>query len=280
MPLTKVSLLKAATSPLLKGLGQWITLEVRLHGTCTSLIVPSWEVHVLTCSSMGSHHNINISVPVNNGMTTRAEVIFVWQAWGAFGLPPEAEANYLPSKKVKEGPGAGSIGKMPREIKIQVAVLIWTHSVIGWGFTLLQNWIPTILASLGMTNLGSVGIVSALPWVVRPLPNLPPIFRMQDCPWNLLNLWGDIYCTKDCKNDLSLLPFRLQSKFVAINHCLHSKCSDIITLSHSSSSTCRQLQGYPWSGVLSLIGCTRSKAGPLLRSGGCARILLRWVSTR
>lgn len=50
---------------------------------------------------------------------------------------------------------------------MQVAALVWTHSVIGWGFTLLQNWIPTILASLGMTNLGDVGMVSALPWVVR-----------------------------------------------------------------------------------------------------------------
>lgn len=90
------------------------------------------------------------------------------QAYGAFGLPSEPETNYLPAKKVHhgEGPAPSGLRQLSSETKLQVAVLIWTHSVIGWGFTLLQNWIPTILAALGMTDLGSVGIVSALPWVV------------------------------------------------------------------------------------------------------------------
>lgn len=93
---------------------------------------------------------------------------FISQAYGAFGLPSEPEANYLPPKKVHhgEGPAPSGLRSLSSETKVQVAVLIWTHSVIGWGFTLLQNWIPTILAALGMTDLGSVGIVSALPWVV------------------------------------------------------------------------------------------------------------------
>lgn len=93
------------------------------------------------------------------------------QAYGAFGLPSEPEANYLPVKKVKHGEGPATAGfvQLSRSTKLQVAVLIWTHSVIGWGFTLLQNWIPTILIALGMTDLGSVGLVSALPWVVRSL---------------------------------------------------------------------------------------------------------------
>ena len=94
------------------------------------------------------------------------------QAYGAFGLPSEPEANYLPAKKVPHGesPVASGLSRLSSATKLQVAVLVWTHSVIGWGFTLLQNWIPTILVALGMTDLGSVGFVSALPWVVSILP--------------------------------------------------------------------------------------------------------------
>ena len=49
---------------------------------------------------------------------------------------------------------------------MQVAVLCWTHSVIGWGFFLFSFWIPAYLGSLGLTGLGSMGALSALPWAV------------------------------------------------------------------------------------------------------------------
>ena len=35
----------------------------------------------------------------------------------------------------------------------------------------LQAWIPTYLGTLGVRDLGSVGLLSALPWLVRPLPS-------------------------------------------------------------------------------------------------------------
>jgi hypothetical protein len=37
--------------------------------------------------------------------------------------------------------------------EVQVAVLIWTHTVIGWGFFVLQSWIPTYLNSMGTGSL-------------------------------------------------------------------------------------------------------------------------------
>ena len=49
---------------------------------------------------------------------------------------------------------------------MQVAVLCWMHSVIGWGFFLFSFWIPAYLGSLGLTGLGSMGALSALPWAV------------------------------------------------------------------------------------------------------------------
>lgn len=48
----------------------------------------------------------------------------------------------------------------------QVVALCWVHSVIGFGFFILQSWVPTYLSHLGMTDLKTVGALSALPWVV------------------------------------------------------------------------------------------------------------------
>ncbi|KAL3156017.1 hypothetical protein ABBQ32_013005 [Trebouxia sp. C0010 RCD-2024] len=47
----------------------------------------------------------------------------------------------------------------------QVVALCWVHSVIGFGFFILQSWVPTYLSHLGMTDLKTVGALSALPWV-------------------------------------------------------------------------------------------------------------------
>jgi hypothetical protein len=34
----------------------------------------------------------------------------------------------------------------------------------------MQSWIPTLLSSLGLTQLTSIGILSSLPWLVRRSP--------------------------------------------------------------------------------------------------------------
>ncbi|DBA75546.1 TPA: hypothetical protein ACH3X2_009106 [Trebouxia sp. C0005] len=48
---------------------------------------------------------------------------------------------------------------------VHILALCWVHSVIGWGFFILQSWIPTYLNHLGMTDLKTVGLLSALPWL-------------------------------------------------------------------------------------------------------------------
>lgn len=55
----------------------------------------------------------------------------------------------------------------------QVVALCYVHSVIGLGFFILQSWVPTYLSHLGMTDLKTVGALSALPWVVSP--SFPPL---------------------------------------------------------------------------------------------------------
>lgn len=49
---------------------------------------------------------------------------------------------------------------------LQVLVLCWTHCVIGWGFFIFQSWMPSYLHSVGAADLGSMGMLSALPWAV------------------------------------------------------------------------------------------------------------------
>lgn len=49
---------------------------------------------------------------------------------------------------------------------MQIALLCWTHGVIGWGFFIFGTWIPTYLDYLGVTDLRTAGYLSALPWAV------------------------------------------------------------------------------------------------------------------
>lgn len=50
-----------------------------------------------------------------------------------------------------------------------IVALCWVHSVIGFGFFVLQSWIPAYLTHLGVTDLTQVGLLSGIPWVVRML---------------------------------------------------------------------------------------------------------------
>lgn len=62
----------------------------------------------------------------------------------------------------KEKPDSGKFqwGNLP-----EYAALIWAHSVIGWGFFLFQNWLPTFLQHMNVSHPISRGLLSALPWI-------------------------------------------------------------------------------------------------------------------
>ena len=78
---------------------------------------------------------------------------------------------------------------------VHIMALCWVHSVIGWGFFILQSWIPTYLNHLGMTDLKTVGLLSALPWLVShthccmpcwPAPPMPFTTTAHGCLLPLL----------------------------------------------------------------------------------------------
>lgn len=41
------------------------------------------------------------------------------------------------------------------------------HLPCSWNFFILQSWLPTLLASLGLSHLPTIGLLSSLPWLVR-----------------------------------------------------------------------------------------------------------------
>ena len=63
-----------------------------------------------------------------------------------------------------------------------IVALCWVHSVIGFGFFVLQSWIPAYLTHLGVTDLNRVGLLSGVPWVVstfRPCRTLFAVLYLQ-----------------------------------------------------------------------------------------------------
>lgn len=81
------------------------------------------------------------------------------------GADAEAEAG-----KGSGDTGTGRLQQQRRRLGgaavAHLAMLCVTHSVISWGFFILQSWIPMFIHSLGMQDLEAVGVLSALPWLV------------------------------------------------------------------------------------------------------------------
>ena len=51
----------------------------------------------------------------------------------------------------------------------QVLVLCAAHAVMGWGFFLMQNWLPMYVSSLGTQALAETGKASSMPWLAAAL---------------------------------------------------------------------------------------------------------------
>ena len=76
-------------------------------------------------------------------------------------------------------PAVPSPGWLPR-----LLLLCLAHSVISVTFFLTQAWIPTFLhASLGLADLGTVGMLSALPWLVSIMAAVMAGTRQRALSW-------------------------------------------------------------------------------------------------
>jgi len=90
-------------------------------------------------------------------------------AWAAGGaawvrrLPPPRPAPAPPP--AADGPPARPPAGGARSAWVQVAVLCYAHASIGWGFFILQNWVPLYVSHLGITRLSLAGALSSLPWL-------------------------------------------------------------------------------------------------------------------
>ena len=83
-----------------------------------------------------------------------------------------AEAAAQPAASTKDRDRAAVVSG-----RSQLVLLCLAHSVISLTFFLTQAWVPTFLHSTyALTDLNTVGLLSALPWLVRPSPlSQPPV---------------------------------------------------------------------------------------------------------
>jgi hypothetical protein len=103
-----------------------------------------------------------------------------WAVWGAATLPaaPSSSSSSsaakrgsaaVPAKQQQKGGGSGlaRLLQLPRSTLVQLGVLCYSHAVMGYCFFILQNWIPTFLASFGGSGQGIAvtGGLSSIPWI-------------------------------------------------------------------------------------------------------------------
>uniref|UniRef100_A0A383WD31 Major facilitator superfamily (MFS) profile domain-containing protein n=1 Tax=Tetradesmus obliquus TaxID=3088 RepID=A0A383WD31_TETOB len=105
-----------------------------------------------------------------------------WAAYGAATLPSKpADANQQEQQQ-QELQQPAAVEKQPQPQQQgwrlpqlsaaswqQLAVLCYAHAVMGYGFFILQNWIPMYLASLGGQGLAVTGGLSSIPWLAATL---------------------------------------------------------------------------------------------------------------
>ncbi|GBF87543.1 hypothetical protein Rsub_00254 [Raphidocelis subcapitata] len=91
---------------------------------------------------------------------------------GGSGAGPEKQSAHLPRNGQLPDADGGGFELLGMRLSArglqQVAVLCAAHAAIGFGFFLMQNWMPAYLASLGQ-QLSSAGALSALPWLAAAL---------------------------------------------------------------------------------------------------------------
>ena len=138
-------------------------------------------------SSLGIIYSIFNSGSIVGLSTTPAFIgAYGWPAvfwvYGVIGILWAGVATMLLPAAARVSPSSASPSGIPAQAMVlrpegwkQVAALFWVHCVIGWGFFLLLNYIPTYLVTQFPATSGSlsaVGLASSLPWLVSSLVGL------------------------------------------------------------------------------------------------------------
>lgn len=143
-------------------------------------------------------------------------------AFGVFGAAGAATAlvamQLLPAERptVRQA-GEKRRGGLPfdamRRHAGELALLCWTHGVIGYGFFVLQAWVPTFLHSLGTKDLTTLGLLSAMPWlataVVAILAGKLSGWLQAERGWTALRARRAMQATANLGGLVALLPLAL-----------------------------------------------------------------------
>lgn len=102
----------------------------------------------------------------------------------------------------------------------QILLLCWTHGVIGFGFFVLQAWVPIFLYSLGGSHsatldLATLGILSALPWMftaaIAALAGNAADWLQSSAQWSPLRVRRCMQSVASIGGALSFAPLALTS---------------------------------------------------------------------
>ena len=162
------------------GLGSAVALPC-VSATVSRLVPPARRASqlaiVYACFNIGSIVGMATTPPLIAAAGWHAVFLLygvLGVAWAAFAtvmLPPTVRAGRRAELRsaAPAPPRAAAGGGLTLRPggAVQLASLVWIHSVIGCGFFILLSWIPTYLSvGHGLTDLRAVGLISALPWLV------------------------------------------------------------------------------------------------------------------
>ena len=98
-------------------------------------------------------------------------------------------------------------------------LLCWTHAVIGFGFFVLQAWVPTFLHSLGTENLKTLGVLSSFPWLLTALAATGSgslaQYLQTGLRWNVNNIRKFMQTLSSLGGAISLAPLAIQSSSIS-----------------------------------------------------------------
>ncbi|PRW59116.1 putative anion transporter chloroplastic [Chlorella sorokiniana] len=141
----------------------------------------------------------------------------------SLGLPTEGPttAAAQPSQAAGQRAGQGSSpwSKPSWETVQHLGLLCFTHSVISWNFFILQSWLPTLLASLGLSHLPTIGLLSSLPWLATAIVSIAAgglADRLQVVHgWSAVAVRRAMQLSATLGTGLSLLPLALPGAMLA-----------------------------------------------------------------
>lgn len=140
---------------------RWFPAVIR--GRCTSMVYSSYSVGTV----LGLMLTPLLAAHAGWSQTFTLLGLAGVAAAAVCGLMLPRERRAAEQRRAWQAPTG--LGSLDRDASAHLVVLCFTHSVVSFSFFILQAWIPSFLASTGMSRLSSIGFVLTLPWLATAI---------------------------------------------------------------------------------------------------------------